>query len=582
MDTSKTYNYEDFMISLNSVLDLLETAIKSQRGLSLSRFGHAELAYIGSVDFPEWKYGIDPHSFYAGATASDKTLQQELRQALKASDIVGFHASWSHSPDDRDAARKTSILLKQLIIRPKHICDAYITHHMIESDRFWKLLKNRKVALVGRRAKEAYAAFKNKGIDVSYITTLEGYQEIDKVYNDLSGRQDWDIAIVAAGIPATILAPKLAEKSNKVVIDFGHALDMVIDGESFNYDKLLKDWKEASRKNMLVSIVMAVYNGELFIKEAIDSALSQTYKNIELIIVNDGSRDSTKRIIDSVKDKRTIAIHLEKNQGAANALNKGIEKAKGSWIAILDADDKFHPHKIEEQLEYASLHPDLIGIGTFIRCMPGEQEVSKDLLQGVARHKNSYAAREDIRKAMYWGSPLTHSAVMFKRDAFMEVGGYDTAYKIAYDYDLWIKLMEKGEIENIPKILTDYRVHLQSLSNKNGIATVNEIQTASSKGIYRLLCNKGKKQPNVVVIGPIKACKNYTENIAPSTNLSVKALNFREWQRKVSEAVKQIRLGRMDALIILDNKSTGRMIEKYAEKYLKLNENLFFIYNIIN
>lgn len=581
METNKTYNYEDYMISLNSVLDLLEAAIKNKHRLSLSRFGHAELAYIGSVDFPEWKYGISPHSFYAGATAPDVILQKELRQALRATDIVGFHASWSYSPDDRDAARKTSILIKQLNIKPKHICDAYITHKMIESNRFWQLLKNQKVVLVGRRAKEAVAAFKNKGIAVNYTTTLEGYQEINKVYDDLSGRQDWDIAIVAAGVPATILAPRLAQKTNKIVIDFGHALDMVIDGESFNYDKLLTDWKESNNKNIKVSIVMAVYNGEKFIKEAIDSALAQTYKNIELIIVNDGSRDSTKKIIDSISDKRMVAIHLEKNQGAANALNKGIEKAKGYWIAILDADDRFHPRKIEEQLEYASLHPDLLGIGTFIRCMPGGPEVSKNLLEGVARHKNSYATREDIRKAMYWGSPLTHSSVIFKKDAFIEVGGYNTDYKIAYDYDLWIKLMEKGEMDNVTKVLTDYRVHLQSLSNKDGLTTVDEIQKASSKGIYRLLCNKGKKQPKAVVIGPINACKNYTVNIAPYANLSVKTLNIREWMRKVSEAVKEIKLGRIDALIILDNKSTGKMIERYAEKYLKLNENLFYIYNIL-
>jgi hypothetical protein len=88
----------------------------------------------------------------------------------------------------------------------------------------------------------------------------------------LIGFRDWEIALVAAGIPATIMAPALAEKSGKVVIDFGDALDMVIDGEKFDYNKLVKDWKEVNSKRMLVSIAMAVYNGQLFIKEAIDSA----------------------------------------------------------------------------------------------------------------------------------------------------------------------------------------------------------------------------------------------------------------------------------------------------------------------
>ena len=138
----------------------------------------------------------------------------------------------------------TKILLKRLKIRPKWVCPAFITHDMIKCDRFWKVLKDRKIAIVGRRAAEASYVFKDRGIDIMYTTGLEGCDEIEEVYKDLSKRKDWEIALLSAGIPATILAPRLAKKTNKVAIDFGHALDMIIDGENFNYEKILRDWEK--------------------------------------------------------------------------------------------------------------------------------------------------------------------------------------------------------------------------------------------------------------------------------------------------------------------------------------------------
>ena len=86
---------------------------------------------------------------------------------------------------------------------------------------------------------------------------------------------------------------------------------------------------------MLVSVVMAVYNGEKFLQKAIDSILAQSYQEIEVIVVNDGSIDTTKKILDQVEDERVRIIHLERNQGAANALNIAIDNAMGQWIASM-------------------------------------------------------------------------------------------------------------------------------------------------------------------------------------------------------------------------------------------------------
>ena len=103
---------------------------------------------------------------------------------------------------------------------------------------------------------------------------------------------------------------------------------------------------------MLVSVVMAVYNGEKFLQKAIDSILAQSYQEIEVIVVNDGSIDTTKKILDQVEDERVRIIHLERNQGAANALNIAIDNAMGQWIAIHDADDISYSNRILEQVRF--------------------------------------------------------------------------------------------------------------------------------------------------------------------------------------------------------------------------------------
>lgn len=94
MNTNQYYNYEDFIIDLDAVIDILVEAIQNSKPLSLARFGHGELAYIGGSDFSEWKKAFEPHSLYAGATALVTKIQNDLVEALRTTDIVGLHASW--------------------------------------------------------------------------------------------------------------------------------------------------------------------------------------------------------------------------------------------------------------------------------------------------------------------------------------------------------------------------------------------------------------------------------------------------------------------------------------------------------
>lgn len=574
-------NYEDRMLGLNDVFMVLEDALNNQKPLSLGRYGHGEIAHLGWIHIPEWTKLFEPHSSYAGATASMAVIQKELDEAIRATDLVGLHASWGQASEDRKTAEMTKRLFHQLDFSPKHICSAFITHDMINSERFWELIKDRKVALVGRRATEAVPYFKNKGINVTYTSVLEGMEQIAEAHHDLASR-DWEIALVAAGIPATILAPRLAKQTNRVVIDFGHALDKFIDGENFNYQKILDDWKAETAENFKVSMVMAVHNGEKFLSETLDYALVQTYPNLEIIIVNDGSSDGTKQMLDEISDERVRVVHLEENQGAAHALNTGISEAKGEWIAIQDADDHSYPERIAEQVKYIQDHPQLVGVGSFVKCISGDPDIPDSVYGGLTQSRNTHNSRDEIRKIIFWGCPFTHSSMMFNKKVFWEAGGYDTRFKIAYDYDLWLKLLERGELEKINKVLLDYRIHKGSLSHKNGQMTVDEIQLASARAIFRKFQREGQEQPKVIVIGPAASCRNFQEVIEPLSGLKIERMIYKKtWRKKIPFAIDNLRNGVADAIIVLENRKKNLMVAKLTKRGLKLNKHFFVLYNIL-
>ncbi len=569
------YDYEESMLDLNKVLDLIMDALRNHKALSIGRYGHGEIAYLGWSEFPEWKRGYDPHGYYAGATVSNSIIRKSLVDALKTTDIAGFHVSGSTAWEDKSAADLTKKLLGRIGFKPSRVCSAYITHEMIKSAKFWQCMKNQRIALVGRRAAEAVPCFFDKGIQITYSTGLEGYGEMDKVYDELSGRGDWDIALLAAGIPATILAPRLARKSNKVAIDFGHALDKLIDGSQYDYLELLEKWKQETGKKLLISVVMSAYNKDKHLVEAINSILTQTYANIEMIIVNNGSTDSTREILNGIQDKRVKIMHLDNKISEANALNLGIKESKGTWIAIQDADDISLPSRIEEQVKYVMNHPSLVGVGTFIQCIPGNAGLHVDVLNKFANKRNSYVSAAKIREDSYRYCPLTHSAMMYSKIAFLEAGGYKSEYKIAYDCDLWLRLLELGDIENIKKVLLKHRLDSNAISNKNPEATLIEAQIASSRAVFRLL-NKGRKQtPKVIVVGHPEALSNYHKNIAPASGLVIEKYLRESDEKALASAFKKIKQGITDALIVLDGRRNSRIMDELKKHSLKQNKNVF-------
>lgn len=235
------FEYEHCILDLPQVLELMKQAIKEKKPFSLARFGHAEIYYALWPSSMHYKQGLDYCAPYNGATGNPNQIKELVIQSLKSTSLVGLLSKEEHEYFHSE----TISLLTSLNFVPNYICSPFITHPMSKSEEFWRLLKTVNVVLVGRRAEEAKPIFRNRGVNIVETFKLEGIDQILPVQRQLEGIKDfWDIAILAAGVPATILTERLANSTNHIVIDFGHALDVLIDGANFDFDKLVEDFND--------------------------------------------------------------------------------------------------------------------------------------------------------------------------------------------------------------------------------------------------------------------------------------------------------------------------------------------------
>ncbi|WP_081415454.1 glycosyltransferase [Parabacteroides massiliensis] len=209
----------------------------------------------------------------------------------------------------------------------------------------------------------------------------------------------------------------------------------------------IESWKGNTERNIVVSVVMPVYNQEKYVQDAIESILNQTFQDFELIVVNDGSDDNSESKILSCRDERIVYVRNEENQGNYPARNIGIAKAKGRYVAVMDADDLAFPTRLEQQFTYLENHRDL--------CVVGSGFTFSDTLR-KCRHP---LGDEEIRLALLDRNSFMHASLMIRMEALRELGGYNEAYRYASDYDLVCRLVLYGKVENLPDILMIYRCH---------------------------------------------------------------------------------------------------------------------------
>lgn len=200
---------------------------------------------------------------------------------------------------------------------------------------------------------------------------------------------------------------------------------------------------------------MPVYNGEKYVKEAIDSILNQTLTDFIFLIIDDGSTDDSANSIRSYNNSRIVFLMNEKNLGISKTLNRGIEHTDTKYIAIMHCDDISLPDRLEEQVRFMEAHPEVGLCGTWMNAF---------IATGQSYLKKRPVKNADIKAALLFRSPIAHPTVMMRKDILDTYHlRYDTSYDGLEDYDLWERMSSVTTLENIPKALLRYRLHPNQL-----------------------------------------------------------------------------------------------------------------------
>lgn len=213
-----------------------------------------------------------------------------------------------------------------------------------------------------------------------------------------------------------------------------------------------------------VTILMAVYNGEKYIKQAIDSILNQTYTNFELLIINDGSTDNSQKIIDSYKDTRIRSVQQKENLGTADSLNHGLKYINTKYTRRHDADDISRPDMLEAQMQFISDHPEIKFVGTRIANMTENGKVAYNFcypkIEEFNEHKNHLVVTRDMFGPY---SPIIHGTVLGLTSIFKEMGGYRNFFITSEDNDLWLRIIEKYQFAVLKGVYYYYRINDSSI-----------------------------------------------------------------------------------------------------------------------
>jgi glycosyltransferase involved in cell wall biosynthesis len=204
-----------------------------------------------------------------------------------------------------------------------------------------------------------------------------------------------------------------------------------------------------------ISVLMPAYNAEKYIGEAIESILNQTFRDFEFIIVDDYSTDRTWEIIQKYakKDERIVPMKNDKNLRISRTLNKGLNLAKGKYIARMDADDWSYPDRFQKQFNFMEANPEIgISGGTMEVC-------DKKLVRIKKSYRKYNLTDKEIRKKIFRYSPFCHPLVMFRAEVLKKYNFYyGPALAIAEDYDLYFKIGMVSKFGNLEDILAKYRI----------------------------------------------------------------------------------------------------------------------------
>ncbi len=229
-----------------------------------------------------------------------------------------------------------------------------------------------------------------------------------------------------------------------------------------------------------VSVITCVYNGARHLRPTIESILGQSFGDFEYWLVNDSSTDDSRKIIASYqRDPRMRVLDTERNLGPYVAANLALGQAQGAYIARTDADDVSLPHRLRMQVDELDRHPEIGLVGTRYCCLTAD---GKSYRQPPRTERHS----ADVRWALLFSNPLTHSTVMFRRDVAQQLGYYRPE-RYTQDYDLWSRMSFVTEVGMVEEPCVECRINPDGLTAKDPAAQRTAAAEVSRRAIAKLL-----------------------------------------------------------------------------------------------
>ncbi len=281
-------------------------------------------------------------------------------------------------------------------------------------------------------------------------------------------------------------------------------------------------------KTPTVSVILSVYNGENYISTAIDSILKQTFRNFELIILDDASADGTVDILHSYDDPRIRLLENEVNLGVTRSLNRGLAAAQGQYIARLDADDIAAPQRLEVQVGFLDRYSQVGLVGSWHYRAVGDRV---ELVQKPVENA-------EIQQQMLYKGIFAHSTVMFRRECIEKVGVYDPDFALAQDEDLWLRIAEHWEVAIIPIPLVTIRLVPTGLGRVHQSRQAQFILKARTAALARRTHSQPLVAPTKETIARHYLYRSYEAFSENQTEASGQYIEeaFRQWPPLEKEA----------------------------------------------
>jgi len=230
---------------------------------------------------------------------------------------------------------------------------------------------------------------------------------------------------------------------------------------------------------------MPVYNASLFVGEAIQSILTQSFNDLEFLIIDDGSSDNTIEVINSFTDPRIQLIVNDHNIGVAASLNRGLSLVKSEYVARMDADDISDKYRLEKQISFMDDNLDIGVSGSWIRLFGDQPRVIERTPIG----------REKVKAYLLFDNPLYHPTVIIRKSFFIKYGlQYDPTFNRTEDYDLWLRASRHFFLDNIPEPLLMMRHHGKSITNKAQTEMTEQTKQLLKRALHEFHINPDERQ----------------------------------------------------------------------------------------